>query len=354
MKAFHLQSTSDQLAKHLREEILSGRLSKEMPGIKQIVKSLGVNSVAATKAIQQLEREGLIISQGNRRKRLIAEDCQLQAHSLRVGILYYDPHNALRPDALQLKQSLIDSGHTPVNAPKTMQDLGMDTQRIIRHAKSIEVDAWVIYAGSTELLQWFTSGHLPAFAIYGRMATMDMAGMGIRKSVVTELVINKLVEFGHQRIVLLVREERRKPHPGLPERFFLEQLQAHGIQTGPYNIPDWKESPEGLEQCLDKLFEHTPPTALLIGDPVTFHAIQTHLGRRGINAPEDISLYCNDYNESFEWCRPSIAHLTWDYRATIRRVMQWVKNVSQGHEDKKKSYTKAVYREGDSVGPVPR
>ena len=170
-----------------------------------------------------------------------------------------------------------------------------------------------------------------------------------------ELVINKLVEYGHQRIVLLVREERRKPHPGLPERFFLEQLQAHGIQTGPYNIPDWKDTPEGLEQCLNKLFAHTPPTALLVGDPVTFHAIQTNLGRLGINAPENISLYCNDYNESFEWCRPSIAHLSWDYRPTIRRVMQWIKNVSQGHEDKKKkSYTKAVFSEGASIGPVPR
>ena len=53
MNPFRSQSTSDQLADHLRKEILSGRLHGAMPGIQQIVKSLGVNSVAVSKAVQQ-------------------------------------------------------------------------------------------------------------------------------------------------------------------------------------------------------------------------------------------------------------------------------------------------------------
>jgi len=353
MKPFRPQSTTDQLAQYLREEVLSGRLTGEMPGIKQMVRMLGVNSVAITQAVRQLEREGLLIFRGNRRNRLIAEQAEPQAHSMRVGMLHYDPHNVFRADALQLRQSLIDAGHTPVIAPKTMHDLGMDAQRIIRQVRSLEVDAWIIYAGSAELLQWFAEGELPAFAIYGRMNSIDMAGMGVRKSLVTELLLKKLVGLGHQRIVLLVREERRKPTPGLPERFFLEQLEANGIRTGPYNLPDWKDTPEGLGHCIDKLFAHTPPTALLVGDPVTFHAVQTHLGRKGIHAPEDVSLYCNDYNECFDWCRPTIAHLKWDYRPTIRRVMQWVTNIAQGRDDRKRSFTKAEFVDGDSIGPAP-
>ena len=93
---------------------------------------------------------------------------------------------------------------------------------------------------------------------------------------------------------------------------------------------------------------------MIVGDSVLFHAIQNHLSRRGINAPDDISLICSDYTESFDWARPSIAHIQWDYRPTIRRVMQWLKNVSQGQDDRKRSYTKATFVDGDTIGPAPK
>lgn len=72
-------------------------------------------------------------------------------------------------------------------------------------------------------------------------------------------VVERLVNLGHRRIVNLVREERRKPTPGFLDRFFLEQLRNHGIQTGPYHLPDWEDTPEGLQHLLDSLFQHTPP-----------------------------------------------------------------------------------------------
>lgn len=346
-------STSDQLANYLREEIRSGRLSGEMPGIKQLVRKYGVNSVTTTKAVRQLEREDLIVARGDRRKRLITVQSEARPQSMRIGLLYYDRHNNYRSDALELRQAIIDSGHTPVVAPKTIQDLGKDVQRIIRHVNSVEVDAWVVYAGPAELLQWFVDNGINAFAVYGRLTSVNIAGMAIRRIHLIEMLVKRLVGLGHQRIVLLVREERRKPHYGLPERVFLEQLQANGIQTGPYNIPDWEETPEGLDQCLDKLCAHTPPTAMLIGDAVLFHAIQSQLARRGINAPEDISLICHDFSESFEWTSPEISHIHWDYLPTIRRVMQWIKNLTQGIEDRRRSYTNAKFHEGGTIGPAP-
>lgn len=52
-------------------------------------------------------------------------------------------------------------------------------------------------------------------------------GLGIIKSAVTKSLVEHLVETGHQRMVMLVREERRKSTPGLPECFFLEWLLDH-------------------------------------------------------------------------------------------------------------------------------
>ncbi|MFT5905632.1 MAG: DNA-binding GntR family transcriptional regulator, partial [Cryomorphaceae bacterium] len=106
-----------------------------MPGINHLVKSMGINSVAVAKALKQLEHENLIISQGRRRKRLISKEIKPSSKSLRVAFLHYDRHNELRYDSILVRQVLIDTGHTPVIAPKTMQDLGMNSDRIARMAE---------------------------------------------------------------------------------------------------------------------------------------------------------------------------------------------------------------------------
>ncbi len=354
MKPFRPLTTSDQLANHLREEILNGELVGTMPGINHLVKSMGINSVAVTKALKQLERENLIISQGRRRKRLISKEIKPSSKSLRVAFLHYDKHNELRHDSILARQVLIDAGHKTITAPKTMQDLGMNTDRIARMAESIDVDAWIIFAASAETLEWFANFRLPALAIYGRFKRQNMPGIGISKQHTTEKVINRLAELGHSRIVLMIREERRKPNLGSVELTFLKLLESHGIKTSSYNIPDWKESSEGLQECLENLLLHTPPTAMIVGDPVLFHAIQIHLANRGLKSPEHISLFCDDYAESFEWVLPSISHIRWDHRPILRRVLQWTKNVTLGKEDLKHTLTIAKLVDNGSIGPVPR
>jgi DNA-binding LacI/PurR family transcriptional regulator len=164
-------------------------------------------------------------------------------------------------------------------------------------------------------------------------------------------VVERLVELGHRRIVSVVREERRKPAPGMLERFFLDQLRKHGIQTGPYHLPDWIDSPAGLRSLLDSLFQHTPPTALLLDEPALFIAARNHLANRGIHAPRDVSLVCCDSNPVFDWCIPAITHIAWDPRPVIRCVVHWAANVSRGKDDRKKTLTRSQLVPGGTIGP---
>lgn len=354
MKPFYAYSAAEQVANHLKMEMKRGSLSEVLPGVKALGEELGVNHKTVKAALAILEAEGILLNRGRGVKRRIVTSKIDLLPVMRVGILFYDSHTEARTDALQLKQAIIDRGHVPFVAPKTMQeDLGMSTSRIKKHVKSFEVDVWIVYAGSFEILQWFATYKVPVFAIYGRLIKANVAGMGIQKSVVTNRVTRQLVEQGHTRIVMFVREERRKPSLGMPELAFLEQLESCGIKTSSYNIPDWEDTPEGLEHCLNNIFQYTRPTALIICDAVLFHSIQNHLSRIGINAPEGISLFCTDHVESFVWVRPAITHINWDYRPTTRRVLQWITNVSMNKEDRKLSYTKAHLVDGDTIGPVP-
>jgi DNA-binding transcriptional MocR family regulator len=60
----------EQVATHLREEISAGRWGTLLPGRKKLVKELGVNGDTIERAIQQLEKEGILKSQGKGKRRL--------------------------------------------------------------------------------------------------------------------------------------------------------------------------------------------------------------------------------------------------------------------------------------------
>ena len=152
----------------------------------------------------------------------------------------------------------------------------------------------------------------------------------------------------------MVREERRKPEPGLTERLFLRELEAHGIPTGAYNLPDWEGNVEGYHRGLESLFQVTPPTALFISEASFVMATLQFCLARGLRVPEHLSLLCGDPDPAFAWCQPSIFHIHWDHRPIVRRIVRWVRNVSQGKPDLRKSWSTARLVDGETIGPVPR
>jgi DNA-binding GntR family transcriptional regulator len=69
--ALHFLSHAQQLAAHLRSEILQGKWSDSMPGILLLEKELGVNRNTIDAALKLLEKEGLLKGQGPGCKRRI-------------------------------------------------------------------------------------------------------------------------------------------------------------------------------------------------------------------------------------------------------------------------------------------
>jgi hypothetical protein len=86
---------------------------------------------------------------------------------------------------------------------------------------------------------------------------------------------------------------------------------------------------------------------------VLFFAVQQHLARLGLLAPEHVSLACTDASPSFEWCRPTIAQIDWDFRPLIKRVVNWANHVSRGKDDRRKSSTQARFVSCGTIGPLP-
>lgn len=342
-----------QVAAHLREELSRGRWTGKMPGRDHLAAELGVSPRSVQGALEMLEKEGLLEKQGVGRQRRILQEVHTPAAGLRVMVLLYEKAGRQIDYLVDLRHQLEETGHRAAFADKSLQDLGMNPERVARFVKQTPADAWVIVSASREVLEWFAGQPVPAFALFGRLVSTSLAGAGPKKSAAVADAVRRLVELGHRRIVMLCREERRKPQPGFVERVFLRELEGHGILTGKYNLPDWGNTIEEFHTGLDSLFRISPPTALLCSYTALFVAAERHLAQRGIVAPRNVSLICMDPDPAFDWCEPSVAHISWDSARVVRRVMRWVGNVARGRDDRRNAPTAARFVEGGTVGPVP-
>jgi DNA-binding LacI/PurR family transcriptional regulator len=354
MKLLKLQSVTEQVAAHLREEILRGGLVGDMPGAKSLAANLGINHKTVDAAALLLEREGFLDTQGPGKPRRVVRPDDAPPSALRVAILLYEPEDAKVHFIIDLQHHLAEAGHSCTLAAKSLSEMKMDTKRVARLVKKTKADAWIVQAGPHEVLAWFEKQPFPAFALYGRLHTSQLAGAGVNKAPAIVKAVERLTALGHCRISMLTRQERRTPSPAFLQQTFLDELEARGIPTGNYNLPNWDDTPEGLLRGLNTLFQFTPPTALIISDVALFFATQVHLTRRGIPVPERVSLICTDHDSKFEWCRPTIAHIRWDYRPVVRQVISWANNVGRGREDRRKKLAKAEFVEGGTVGLAPR
>lgn len=354
MHRFSILSPSQQVAQHLKAGLLRGLWTGVMPGGPQLASEIGVDRKTVEAALRLLEEEGLLSNQGPGRRRKIDVAQGAHAAQFRVALLIGEESDRKAEIVQRIQHALEEAGHEVVYPKPYMVDLGMDAHRIARMVKRTNVGAWVVVAGSYEVLEWFSRQEVPAFALFGRRRRLAMAGAGPDMPSAFREVARKLIELGHRRIVMLVRPRRRLPVPGATELAFLDELKAHGLPVSDYNLPGWEETVQGFHAGLESLFRITPPTAMIIDELPFFLATQQFLARRKILVPEEVSLVCTDDDTPFEWCYRSISHMRWNFEPVVERVVSWTANVSHGKSDKNQTLTPAMFVPGGSIGRAPR
>lgn len=356
MPILTILSPSAQVAAHLRVQIRNGLWRGEVPGAPSLARELGVDAKTVMAALEFLEQEGMLVSQGVGRRRRIARkkgSGKDPARPLQIAILMHDQSDR-RVDYLgEVQHGLVEAGHHAFFAEKAQTELGGDLNRLRRVVEAHAADAWVVVSGSRDILNWFCDRPTPSFALFGRASGVPIASVLPEKIPAYQAATDKLVALGHRRIVMLVRTDRRLPEPGRTERAFLQRLASHGIQTGTYNLPDWKDDRDGLHDLLTELFRVTPPTAFIIQEAFLFSATHHFVTRRGLRVPEDVSMVCSDDDHSFAWWKPEVSRIRWDARPVVRRVIDWAARIGRGERDLHQTMTKSEWIEGGTIGRAP-
>ena len=353
MSKIRLLSKVEQIAIHLQAQISAGKWTHEIAGREELALEYGLNSKTVEEAMRLMENQGILISQGAGRRRRIAEMTGNSPQSIRIRIVLFDKLDRYDIYQIELMHRLSEAGYDIAQAKKSLRDMDMNVLRLADYVKKHPAHAWILLGPTRAMLDWFAAQSIPVLSIFGRFAETQVAGIGVKKIPAMQHAVAKLVEMGHKRIVMLAREEKRKPKAGIFEQAFMDALGSHQIPVGEYHLPDWEDSVPGFHRCLDSLFMTTPPTAMLISEFKLFIAAQQHLASRGLSAPKDVSLICDDPHSAFSWCKPEISHIHWDHRPIATRALQWANRIARGKKDSRKNYIQAEFIQGGTIGPVP-
>jgi DNA-binding LacI/PurR family transcriptional regulator len=344
-----VSTVTAQVAAHLRERILQGEWPDFLPGRDRLAAETGVSHMTVGRALALLEKEGLVAPQGHgRRRRILATDTVRSPHKLKIAVLRFEPDDSKLYFVVDFVHQLREAGHKVGFANQSLSVLKLDVKRVAKLVEKTGADAWIVIAGSNEILEWFASRPTPCFGLFGQTSALPMAGAGSIKKQANAAAARRLLELGHRRIVLLARWARQTIAMG----DFLEELKSLGIRVGDYNRPVFDDKPEDLLRILASLFATTPPTAIVAGDLPIYHAVAQFLARRKLLVPEDVSLISEDPDTSFGWCRPTVAHISWDSAPWVRRIVHWADNIARGKSDTRKALTQAEYVDGGTVGPA--
>ncbi len=177
MPSLHILTAAEQVANYLKEELARGVWTAKMPGGAALARELGVGRMTVDVALELLEKEGLLISQGAGRSRTISESTTVSS-SLRVALLPFLIGDFRADYIMDLQRLLREEGHTVVFTNNSISDLGGSIERVAKLVEETRADAWVVTAGPRDVLSWFAESSIPVFALFGRRRKLPIAGIG--------------------------------------------------------------------------------------------------------------------------------------------------------------------------------
>lgn len=351
-----VSSITNQAAELIRKGLNEGRWKELMPGRLRLAKELGISPATATRAIQMMVQEGVLESRGKDRCCAIPVGKKAKrSGELHLILLPRTSDDQTRYGWLSASYELRSQGMKTEICDFTLEDLKYDLSAVKRRIKHLGADGWVIQAGNKEILQWFSEQPVPAFAFGGGMLGIDIAGTGFDASEGIRELTRKLIQLGHSRIVLLARAPLIRNLETGPAGRFVEEMRAHDIATGPYNLQGLAEnaSPEELMNCLANLFRYTPPTALIVGHPTFYHGTKDFLLETGRKIPHDCSLACFNPIPGFERDHPAPTHLKADHMLLVDPLVRWARALELGTPHRMQTLVPVTLVEGRTIGPAP-
>ena len=318
----------------LRQAIASGQWDGFLPGELSLCERLQVSRATLRAALEQLEREGWCRAGQGRRRRI-----------QRLGVAGTGPASSkvvlLSPLSLE---KLSASAIFWVDALRArLAAVGYDLDIIAsraafsrRPARTLETllrqlhpAGWVLYLSTAHQQRWFAERGLPCTVSGSCHQGIRLPSVDLDYAAICEHAVNMLKARGRRQLAFLMP---RSGQAGNMEsaRGFLDQCgrvpEAHG------QMAHHDGSVAGICHALDRLLQGPQRVdGLLVAKPAHVVTALTHLLRRGVRLPAELSLVSRDDDPLLQHLVPVVSRYHLDPRVFARKISEVVRKLVRTH-----------------------
>lgn len=350
-------SLVSQTAAILTERIEAGEWHRWLPGEHELCAQLRIARMTLRRALQQLQRNGLIRSSQGKPREIVARRRKTPTNiSGRVLLLTQVPMKTRLPfDAFwlhELREALEKAGyHLELHSNHAAYGRVMTTN-LERLHEQLQPVGWVLSNSTQAMQRWFAKRRLPCVIVGSRHPGVDLPFVDKAYRAMCRHAVGMFLARGHTRFVLL------NPESGFAGDLESEQGFLEGVACSPrQDIQASVVRHDGtVSDVLNKLNalirRREPPTAILVSRAVYVLTVMGHLMRSGLRIPEDVSVIARDYEAFLETMVPGVSSYVQNSDTMAKRISSAVlEMLESGMVSPANCQIMPEFKERESLGP---
>lgn len=361
MEAPRRRSLISGVADILRKAISEGEVSGHLPNVRCLSRDLNVSVPTILGAIKLLGEEGSVEVRQGHPTRIVLSDEQPEIPQIqqdrRVVILGFPPEDTEKCIYYREVADSLRRMNVHVEFHQfTKKIWGLNDREFERLTRRYSPQCWVLVGCPPLVQRRFSEGNLPCILAGGTaLPGLSIPAFEVDFSALYQHAANQFLNFGHERIHLLIGDRSAAKNPQCIDKFVETVQKRFPEQNRNGIIKEYDGSLPGLRSILENLFaERLQPTGLCVALVSRMVFTQSWLLSERYRIPTDVSLICRDSDRTLECLVPEPARYETSLNVATRRLVRIIMAKVERIPIKMHTANEPEFVKGETLGPAPK